>query len=524
MKCTLVRTPETLNVFFTAAYAVPPLGLCYVAASLRKAGHDVRVIDTSGESIDRLSPIDETGYTVRRGLSDDEILDRIDPDTRLIGFGVMFSQDWLEARGLIRKARERFPHAVLVAGGEHATAEPAGVLDTSPIDFIIAGEGDHAICELVEHLEGSRPLEQVSACYHRGPAGEVRRTGGVVREKHIDTLPWPAWDLIPIENYLAGGHGWGVDRGRNMPMNATRGCPYQCTFCSNPTMWTTRWVARSPADVLAEMKHYIAAYRATNFDFQDLTAIIRKEWVIEFATLLLKEDLRVTWQLPSGTRSEALDDDVLPLLVKSGCTNITYAPESGTDEVLVRIKKKIKTGRMLHSMRQAVKAGCNVKANFIFGFPEDTYRSLLPTFWFLVKMAVVGVHDVSIAPFRPYPGSEIFRMLQKRGTIPDPLDDGYYHQLLTVSENLPGATRECESFCDAIPGRQLDRMRNAALATFFLVSWAVRPFRIFHLLRALVTEHQESRLDKSLIEMKRRVMKSWRRREPRLALPEVNPY
>ncbi len=523
MNCTLVRTPETLNVFFTAAYAVPPLGLCYVAASLRKAGHDVRVIDTSGEAIDRLTPIDDTRHTVRRGLSDDEVLDRIDPETQLIGFGVMFSQDWLEARGLIQKAHARFPRAVLVAGGEHATAEPAGVLASSPIHYIIAGEGDHAICELVEHLEGRRPLERVSACLYRGDAGEVRRTTPVVRERNIDALPWPAWDLIPIERYLSGGHGWGVDRGRNMPMNATRGCPYQCTFCSNPTMWTTRWVARSPADVLAEVKHYIERYGATNFDFQDLTAIIRKDWVIEFASLLIEEQLHITWQLPSGTRSEALDDDVLPLLVESGCTNITYAPESGTDEVLVRIKKKIKTDRMLRSMRQAVKAGCNVKANFIFGFPEDTVRSLRPTFWFLVKMAVAGVHDVSIAPFRPYPGSEIFRMLQKRGTIPDPLDDQYYRKLLTVSENLPGATRECESFCDAIPGQRLDRLRNAALATFFVVSWAIRPIRVFHLLRALVTERQESRLDKSLIEMKRRILRRTRRETP-LALHEINPY
>jgi anaerobic magnesium-protoporphyrin IX monomethyl ester cyclase len=379
------------------------------------------------------------------------------------------------------------------------------------------------ICDLVEHLEGKRPLAEVAGCWYRDAAGVPAMTRGLVREKDIDQIPWPAWDLVPIETYLSGGHGWGVDRGRNMPMNATRGCPYQCTFCSSPTMWTTRWVARSPEDVVAEIKHYMARYGATNFDFQDLTAIIRKDWVIAFSNLLLKENLNITWQLPSGTRSEALDAEVLPLLVKSGCTNITYAPESGTEEILKRIKKKIRTDRMLASMRQAVKAGCNVKANFIFGFPEDTYRSLLPTFWFLVKMAVVGVHDISIAPFRPYPGSELFRDLQKAGKIADPLDDEYYRRLATTSENLPGATREPESFCFNMSGHGLDRMRIAALLTFFLISWLVRPVRVLRLVRALITEKQDSRLDKSLIEMKRRVMKR-RRREPSLALGEVNPY
>jgi radical SAM superfamily enzyme YgiQ (UPF0313 family) len=524
VRCTLVRTPELANLFVSASYAVAPIGLCYVAASLRAAGHSVRVVDTTGEGIDRLTPVAEHPQMVRRGLSDDEILDRIDPATELIGFSLMFSQDWLPARALINKVRDRFPTAVLVAGGEHATAEPEGVLTTSAVDYVLAGEGDRAICQLVEHLEGTRPIAEVAGCHYRDASGRVHHTSAMIREKDIDQLPWPAWDLIPFENYLAGGHGWGVDRGRNVPMNATRGCPYQCTFCSSPTMWTTRWVARSPHDVLAEMKHHIAVYRATNFDFQDLTAIVRKDWVVEFANLLIAEKLDITWQLPSGTRSEALDDEVLQLLAASGCRNITYAPESGTEETLRRIKKKIKLDRMLHSMRQAVKAGCNVKANLMFGFPDDSYRSLLPTFGFIAKMAVIGVHDISAAPFRPYPGSELFRMLQKNGKIPNPLDDDYFRRLATTTEKLPGATSELESFSFHMSGRGLDRARTAALAMFFLISWTLRPVRVLRLIRALVTERQESRLDKSLIEMRRRLAKRWRERRPGIALGEINPY
>lgn len=524
MRTTLVRTPELANLFVSASYAVAPIGICYVAASLREAGHAVRVVDTTGEAIDRLTPLADHPQMVRRGLSDAEILDRIDPESRLIGFSLMFTQDWLPARALIGKVRERFPQAVLVAGGEHATAEPEGVLTTSAVDYVLSGEGDRAICQLVEHLEGSRPIAEVPGCHYRDGAGRIQRTGAMVREKDIDRLPWPAWDLIPFENYLSGGHGWGVDRGRNVPMNATRGCPYQCTFCSSPTMWTTRWLARSPHDVLAEMKHHIAVYGATNFDFQDLTAIVRREWVIEFARLLIAEKLDITWQLPSGTRSEALDDEVLGLLAASGCRNITYAPESGTEATLRLIKKKIKTDRMLRSMRQAVKAGCNVKANLMFGFPHDSYRSLLPTYWFIAKMAVVGVHDISAAPFRPYPGSELFRMLQAKGKLPNPLDDDYFRRLATTTEKLPGATSELESFSFHMSGRGLDRARTAALLLFFLLSWTLRPVRVVRLVRALVTGRQESRLDKSLIEMRRRLVKRWRRREPAVPVGELNPY
>src|SRR6185369_639054 len=97
------------------------------------------------------------------------------------------------------------------------------------------------------------------------------------------------------------------------------------------------------------------------------------------------------------------------------------------------------------------------------------------------------------------------------GVIPDPPNDEYYRRLGTTSENLPGATQEAESFSEHMSGRGLDRMRVAALAWFFLLSWIIRPVRVWKLVRAVWTEQQESRLDKSLVEMKRRVMKTWKR-------------
>jgi anaerobic magnesium-protoporphyrin IX monomethyl ester cyclase len=508
--------------FVSAAYALPPIGLAYVAASLREAGHEVRIVDTTGEALERFTPIDADGILLRRGLSDDEILDRIG-DADVIGFGLMFSQDWLPARALVRKVRERHPRAILVGGGEHFTAEPVGAMRDAPLDFVLEGEGDRAICDLVEHLAGTRPIESVPACWYRAADGTIAHTSATARVKDVNALAWPAWDLVPVHKYLDGGHMVGVDRGRSMPMNATRGCPFQCTFCSSPTMWTTRYVARDPADVVAEIKHYMATYGATNFDFQDLTAIVRKDWAIDFANRLIDEDLRITWQIPSGTRSEALDEDVLPLLVRSGCTNLTYAPESGDDETLRRIKKKIKLDRMLHSMRAAVKSGCNVKANLIFGFPGDTYGSILSTFRFLARMAVVGVHDISIAPLRPYPGSEIFRDLQARGRLPKTLDDDYYRTLALGTENLPGAMSAVESYTDGVSAAGLERLRVAALAWFFALSWLIRPIRLARLVRALVTDRQESRLDKSLVEMKRRILRS-RAGVPGPRLGQINPY
>ncbi len=112
-------------------------------------------------------------------------------------------------------------------------------------------------------------------------------------------------------------------------MLATRGCPYSCTFCSSPDMWTTRYYARSPASVVDEIADYVERYGISNVDFEDLTAFINRDWILAFCAELVRRDLHISYQLPSGTRSEALDAEVLAPLWRSGCRNLTYAPESG---------------------------------------------------------------------------------------------------------------------------------------------------------------------------------------------------
>ncbi len=163
-----------------------------------------------------------------------------------------------------------------------------------------------------------------------------------------------------------------------MPMLATRGCPYECTFCSNPEMWTTRWIARNPTKVLDEMQLYQERYGATNFDFYDLTAIVKRSWIIEFTQMILDRKMQFTWQLPSGTRSEAIDGEVSRLLYESGCRNMSYAPESGSPEVLKRIKKVVKLDRLEKSVRGAVNSKLNVKLNIIMGFPNESTQRAAP--------------------------------------------------------------------------------------------------------------------------------------------------
>ena len=138
----------------------------------------------------------------------------------------------------------------------------------------------------------------------------------------------------------------GISSGRNMPILGTRGCPYQCTFCSNPTMWTTRYTMRDPKDVVDEVESLVKNHAARSIEFFDLTAIVKKDWIIAFCNELKARKLNVSWQLPSGTRSEALDDETLLAIYETNCRLLVYAPESGSPETLRIIKKNLKLDRL----------------------------------------------------------------------------------------------------------------------------------------------------------------------------------
>ncbi len=496
MKITLIRAPVTLSRFSSSAPAVPPIGLAYIASAIKEQNHEISVIDGIGEAIDFYCEYEVD--TLYRGLSLDEILERAKPSD-VFGLSIMFSQDWPLANELLTKLHQKYPTAIFVAGGEHVTAEPVGALeDCAALDVVVSGEGEATIVELLACLEGNKSLEAVGGICYRTHTGEIVQNLSRPRTRNLEKFPWPAWDLFPMENYLADGHGWGVNRGRSMPIIASRGCPYQCTFCSNPNMWTTRWVVRSVHEVIDEIRFYVDKYQATNFDFQDLTAIVKKAWIKEFCQELINAKIKITWQLPTGTRTEAIDNEVAHLLYESGCKNITYAPESGSLEVLKRIKKKIDLNDMIKSARQCIKAGLDVKFNFIFGFPEDTYTNLLQSMIFMVKLAYIGASDISVAPFSPYPGSELFRQLQEKGKIPRKIDDNFYKQI-PFADMLSST-----SWCEKISSKNLNRMQNLALIIFYFVSYIFHPSRPFKRLYNLVYGIEETRMDKALGDMKRR--------------------
>jgi radical SAM superfamily enzyme YgiQ (UPF0313 family) len=503
---TLIRAPSVVARYALTLNKTPPLSVAYLAGSLTAAGHEVQVIDAVGEALHALHPAYRPDILVN-GLSVPEIVDRIRADAGFVGISCLFSHEWPLIRELVAAIAVRFPGVPIVLGGEHATAVPELCLAEAPaLSACALGEGEETVVDLAEACAGGT-FANVAGLVVRGPDGPVR-TAPRARIRDVDQIPAPRWDLTPIDRYLDGGFSFGVDRGRTMPLLATRGCPYSCTFCSSPQMWTTRYTTRSPALVVDEIEEFVRRYGAENVDFYDLTAIIDRDWVLEFCRLLDARNLRVIWQLPSGTRSEALDEETLRAMYRSGCRNVSYAPESGSPRTLRAIKKKVQLERLEASMRAAVRVGLNVKANILVGFPDERAADLRETLRFILRMARDGVHDVSVWTFSPYPGSELFERLRVEGRLPR-LDDDYYASLLSYSD-ISGAT----SYAAALDARQLQRYRVAGLLAFYAASYLTHPLRPLRSLYNIATRRYESRLEMSFGNLVRRLSTARAQAEP----------
>ena len=470
----------------------PPLGLAYIAAAVKEAGFRYRVIDGTGEALDAVSPYPDRGDFMVQGLSLDELVRRIPPESEVIGLACMFSTLWPLTNRLALRIRERFPRALMVLGGEHGTAVPDHVLNNSPFDVVVLGEGEETFVALLRARAAGQPLRQVGGIAFRD-GGQVVKTGLSVRKKDVDAIPLPDWDSFPIEEYVARHQINGINLGRSMPILGTRGCPFQCTFCSNPAMWTQRWIARDPKLLADEMELYRKKYRATNFDFQDLTAIVKRQWIVDFCRELIRRGLAVTWQMPSGTRAEVFDEEVADLLYRSGCRALAFAPESGSPEILKIVKKQVHLDKLLVSMRAAVRRGLKLSCFIVIGFPDDTPATLRQTLRLIRKMALLGVHDVAVSKFVPYPGSELFVRLQREGRIQ--LDHEFF-----VSP-MDFYTKKAPSYASAVSTSRLYRTMVAMFVTFYVISFAVRPLRVLRALaKAVLTGTEETRYAKWFVD------------------------
>ncbi len=483
----------------------PPLGMAYLAAYARKAGFTVDVVDGVGSALEKVHPWPHSPGIVIQGLALDEVAARIPEDADVIGFSCMFTHAWPMVRELMLKVRKARPRAFLIGGGEHCTAMYETVLKDGRLDLVVCGEGEETFVEVLGKLAGGdRDFSKTEGVAYLDADGSAVKTPRRARIREPDKLPYPDWEALDIETYMKSHTFMGPSAAaaRSIPMLATRGCPYACTFCASPNMWTRMYRTRDPRKVVDEMEHWVKRYGANDFQFQDLTAIVRKEWIVEFCKELIARRLGITWQIPVGTRSEAIDKEVTDLLVESGCLHITYAPESGSERILKAVDKKVHLGCLEDSARAALESGMRVCLFIIVGFPQEKPEDIARTFRFVRRMARIGVHEIAVSTFVPLPGTALFEETSRLNPIE--VNDDYCYW-------MAGSTRllHVKSWNPYLSDSRLRRLKLLGLAHFWGMSVATHPKRGWDLLRALATSDQKTKSDRALhefmLKLKRRL-------------------
>lgn len=406
---------------YTTYEAVPPLGLAYIAGSAVAAGHNVTVIDGVGSALDQYTMIENGDYMLQ-GLTFQQVSDRIPPQTLVIGITISFSSSWFFVDKFIRFIKAQHPHAFIVLGGEHVTAEWHAILYLNEsVDYCVLGEGEDTFLELIDHLSGVTDVK-VGTIKGLGCRinGQIVKTDKRQRIKDINQIPEPYWKAFPLKEYLDRGYAMTGQGFRSVPILASRGCPYSCTFCSSPQMWGTELSLRDPQTVVNEIKSYVRDYRVQQVEFLDIVGVINKKWTHKLMDILIEENLDVQWIFASGTRSEILDPDLLKKFKLAKVARIIVAPETGSKKTIKEINKNANLDKILRAVAISSTLSIPTKAQIIVAIPGQTKLDHLLTLYYSLKLTWAGLDDIGVNIFIPYPGSKLHRTLTSEGKLPSP--------------------------------------------------------------------------------------------------------
>ena len=473
---TLVRLPMVSPVsMINFSKGIPPLGLAYIAGALERENIDYSVVDALAEGIENLRELNEPPVLLR-GADVRKIIDLIPKETKVLAFSEMFTAEWFVHCEMIKLIKKEFPSAQIILGGEHATSSWEKILkESEAVDFVVLGEGEETLIELLSHIKNENDnLTKISGLAYRFKNKCVRNDKRV-RIKDIDSL-FASWEKFNVEPFLKNGSGMNTINLRAMPILASRGCPYHCTFCSSPNMWGVNYFTKSPDIIVNEMKTLIEKFKIEHFDFTDLSATINKDWTRKMVQMIKDEGITATWQFGPGTRSEVLSNEMLDLMKSAGIYKITFAPESGSPRTLKKIKKNINVEKLYKSIKYACQIKMHTKCQFIMGMPDQTLGEMWESALFILKLAFVGVNDISIYSFYPYPGSELSAMLSQE------IESSDYSKMAN--------TRIFQKNVPLIQNGNHSKLTITFFTTFlmavcYVINYSLRPVRLVRLIKSL---------------------------------------
>jgi radical SAM superfamily enzyme YgiQ (UPF0313 family) len=356
----------------------PPLGLAFLAGALEAARIQVKILDFV------VYPYTQTYLS--------QVLSDFDP--HLVG-ATAVSMNFNHAARVLQDVKSLAPNVITVMGGPHVSFCAQDTLATCPqIDVIVLGEGEDTIVALAQSCQDRQAWGQIKGLSFRNQGSFITT---LPREPiaNIDAVPEPARHLIPLGRYRA--------LGLPISMTTSRGCPFKCIFCVGRKMVGGKVRYRNPSKVVDELA-YLQSLDFHQINIADDLFTASKKHCLAVCDEIIRRQLDVHWT--SFARVDTVSKTVLERMQQAGCTAVSFGVESGSPEILKRIKKGITLDQVLNAVKLCNQVGITPQASFILGLPGENEQTLQDTITFTKQLKSMGVlHGYHL--LAPFPGTEV---------------------------------------------------------------------------------------------------------------------
>ncbi len=436
MRTLFILPPSKFALREAVGITALPLGLAYLASVLEVEGQRVKIIDCPTLNYDMRSLEKEV-----KGFK---------PDVVGITSTTSTIYDAYKVAELIKEINSK---AKVVIGGPHVSFTAKETLKECPfIDIVVRGEGEITTKELMLHLEKGFSLEEVKGISFR-KNGKIVETEDRPFIKNLDKLPFPAYHLLPMDKYKVGKH-------RFANTITSRGCPFSCIFCSSSELCGRVWRARSPENVVEELKVLKSEYDVSEIEFLDDTFTLNSRRVEKICDLMIKENLNLSWS--ASSRVNTITQRLADIMKKAGCHTIYLGIESGSQKILDLIQKGISVIQAEKAVQIVKRADINALGSFIIGVPGETAKSIKKTIRFAKRL---NLNFVQFSICTPYPGTRLYKIAKEKGLILT--QDWSKYTILDPVMKTPG-----------ILGKELKKWLMRAYLSFYL-----RPKFLFEQIR-----------------------------------------
>lgn len=395
-----------------AGQLTPPIGLLYLAANCRKHGLEPSVIDAN---------------TLRMG-TEELIKEALRQEPRFIGMGAN-TLSISSAGSLAEKLHEASPQIFVIVGGVHVSSCPEETMRRfTHFDAGVIGEGEQTIVELAKAVSASEDITDVNGIIFRSGT-DLIKTPPRDYIKNLDDLPMPAWNLLPAFD----AYKLSSTRFSYPPVGSiitSRGCPGECTFCDR-SVFGRAWRGHGVDYVIEMIRANIRRHHIRSLVINDDTFVINRKRLSGICEAMIKEQLNLSWSC--SARINEMTPEMLKIMKRSGCFQIAYGLESGSQKMLELMKKKITVDRMKEVVENTRKAGIRSKGYFIIGHPGETIDTIKETIDFALS---IPLDDAQFTFLTPFPGSEVYDKARASGHFADEWDKMSMWDIAFVPEGL----------------------------------------------------------------------------------------